>query len=299
MNPSARRLSALTLPVVAALVLAACGSDDDSSTSTSAATAAAPAATATTAAAACTKDSLSLVNDGQLTVGTDKPAYPPYFEDDDPSNGKGFESAVAYAIAKQLGFATTDVKWIVVPFNSSYAPGPKTFDLDVNQVSITPARAKRVDFSKPYYTAPQAVVALDGSAAAGATTLAELQDAQLGVQIGTTSLDVANDVIKPSKQAKVFNDSNDVVAALKQKQVDAVVVDLPTAFYLTSAELDNAKIVGQFQAPGGDTWGAVLGQDSELTDCVDQAITKLDESGELAQITQKWMGDAAGAPTLK
>jgi polar amino acid transport system substrate-binding protein len=301
MNLLVRRLGALTLPVAAAALLAACGSDDSSSTSTAASTAGAPAATATatTAATSCTKDSLSLVNDGQLTIGTDKPAYPPYFEDDDPTNGKGFESAVAYAIAKQLGFATTDVTWSVVPFNSSYAPGPKKFDFDVNQVSITPARAKRVDFSKPYYTAPQAVVALKGTNAANATTLAQLQDTQLGVQIGTTSLDVADEVIKPSKQAKVFNDSNDVVAALKGKQVDAVVVDLPTAFYLTSAELDNAKIVGQFQAPGGDTWGAVLGKDSKLTDCVDQAITKLDASGELKQITQQWMGSAAGAPTLK
>jgi polar amino acid transport system substrate-binding protein len=296
----ARRLSALTLPVAAALLLAACGSDDSSSTGTAASTsAAAPAATATTAAASCTKDSLSLVDDGQLTVATDKPAYPPYFQDDDPTNGKGFESAVAYAIAKQLGFATTDVKWTVVPFNSSYAPGPKKFDFDVNQVSITPARAKRVDFSSPYYTAPQAVVALKGTGAASATSLAALKDAQLGVQIGTTSLDVADQVIKPSKQPKVFNDSNDVVAALKQKQVDAVVVDLPTAFYLTSAELQNATIVGQFQAPGGDTWGAVLGKDSKLTPCVDAAIAKLKSSGELDQITQKWMGEAAGAPTLK
>jgi polar amino acid transport system substrate-binding protein len=297
MNPRARRICALSLPAVAAtLLLAACGSDDSSSTATSSTSA---AATATTAAASCTKDSLSLVNGGQLTVGTDKPAYPPYFEGDDPTNGKGFESAVSYAIAKQLGFAPTDVKWTVVPFNSSYAPGPKKFDFDVNQVSITPARAKRVDFSTPYYTAPQAVVALNGTDAANATTLAQLKNSQLGVQIGTTSLDVADQVIEPSKRSKVFNDSNDVVAALKQKQVDAVVVDLPTAFYLTSAELDNAKIVGQFQAPGGDTWGAVLGKDSKLTSCVDQALDKIKSSGELDQITQKWMGEAAGAPTLK
>jgi polar amino acid transport system substrate-binding protein len=297
MNPRARRICALSLPAVAAtLLLAACGSDDSSSTATSSTSA---AATATTAAASCTKDSLSLVNGGQLTVGTDKPAYPPYFEGDDPTNGKGFESAVSYAIAKQLGFAPTDVTWTVVPFNSSYAPGPKKFDFDVNQVSITPARAKRVDFSTPYYTAPQAVVALNGTDAANATTLAQLKDSQLGVQIGTTSLDVADQVIEPSKRSKVFNDSNDVVAALKQKQVDAVVVDLPTAFYLTSAELDNAKIVGQFQAPGGDTWGAVLGKDSKLTSCVDQALDKIKSSGELDRITQKWMGEAAGAPTLK
>jgi polar amino acid transport system substrate-binding protein len=283
------------LALAAVLVLTACGSDSSSSTSTSAATS---AATTTTTAASCTKDQLALVNGGRLTVGTDKPAYPPYFQDDDPANGKGFESAVSYAIAKQLGFTDAEVKWTVVPFNSSYAPGPKSFDFDVNQISITPKRAERVDFSDAYYTAPQAVVALDSSAAAKATDLAGLKDAQLGVQIGTTSLDAADQLIKPSRQLKVFNDSNDVVTALKQGQVDAVVVDLPTAFYLTGAELDNAKIVGQFDAPGGDTWGAVLGKDSKLTACVNEALAKLQSSGELAKITQQWMGGAAGAPTL-
>jgi polar amino acid transport system substrate-binding protein len=293
-----RPLLLAALLALTVLVLAACGSDDSSDTSTSAATAASTGA-ATTAADACAPDQLALVNDGKLTVGTDKPAYPPYFEDDDPTNGKGFESAVAYAIAEKLGFTQDEVTWTVVPFNSSYAPGKKKFDFDVNQISITPKRAERVDFSTPYYTAPQAVVALKDAAAANATDLASLKDAQLGVQIGTTSLDAVDATIEPSKQPKVFNDSNDTVAALKQGQVDAIVVDLPTALYLTAAEIPKAKVVGQFDAPGGDTWGAVLSKDSSLTDCVNEAITALKSSGELDQLTQQWMSDSAGAPELR
>ncbi|MBX5442429.1 MAG: amino acid ABC transporter substrate-binding protein [Solirubrobacteraceae bacterium] len=279
------------------LTLAACGSDDDDTGT--AGTSSAAATTATAAADVCAKDQLQLVKPGTLTVGTDKPAYPPYFEDDDPSNGKGFESAVAYAIADQLGFTPEEVSWTVVPFNSSYAPGPKDFDFDINQISITPKRAERVDFSEPYYTAPQAVVALEDSPAAGAASLADLKDVQLGVQIGTTSLDAVEQVIQPNTQPKVFNDSNDVVTALKQGQVDAVVVDLPTAFYVTAAQVENAKIVGQFDAPGGDSWGVVLAKDSPLTACVDQAITALRDSGELDRLEEQWMGEAAGAPELR
>jgi polar amino acid transport system substrate-binding protein len=289
---SRARLLLLTLLALAATVLVACGSDDDEGGSTAAST------TAAAAAGACTKDQLALVNGGQLTVGTDKPAYPPYFEDDDPTNGKGFESAVAYAIADELGFGRDEVQWTVVPFNASYAPGPKDFDLDINQISITPKRAERVDFSTPYYTAPQAVVALGDSDAAGATSIDDLKQVQLGVQIGTTSLEAVESVIAPDTDPKVFNDSNDVVTALKQGQVDAVVVDLPTAFYVTAAQVEGSKIVGQFEAPGGDEWGAVLAKDSELTPCIDQAIESLKTSGKLDRLEQRWMGQAAGAPEL-
>jgi polar amino acid transport system substrate-binding protein len=290
-----RSLLAVALAATSLLLLAACGSSDDDKSSS---TAAAPAAAAP-AAADCTKANLKLVNAGQLTVATDKPAYPPYFVDDKPANGKGFESAVAFAIAKQLGFAPTEVTWTVEPFNSSYAPGPKKFDFDVNQISISPARAKRVDFSTPYYTAPQAVVALSKSAAAKATSLADLKTTKLGVQIGTTTLVALTASIKPTTQPQVYNDSNDTVRALKTGRVDAVVVDLPTAFYLTAAQVENAKIVGQFEAPGGDAWGALLQKDSTLTDCVSGAIQKLTKSGELKQIETKWMGVAAGAPELR
>ena len=288
----------LALAAVAALlVLAGCGSSDSGSSSSSSASSS--TATGANAADKCTKDQLQTRSPGTLTVATDKPAFPPYFEDNDPTNGRGFESAVAYAIAQKLGYAKSDVKWTTEPFNSSYAPGPKKFDFDVNQISITPARAKRVDFSTPYFTAPQALVALKSSDAAKATSLADLADTKLGVQIGTTSLDAVNQVVKPSAQPKVFNDSNDVVTALKQKQVDAVVVDLPTAFFLTAAQVPTAKIVGQFSAPGGDTWGALLAKGSPLTQCVNQAITSLKEAGTLQSLEQRWLGAAAGAPVLK
>jgi polar amino acid transport system substrate-binding protein len=271
-----------------ALLFAACGEDENES--------AEPAATAE--AAACEKDQLELTKAGTLTVGTDKPAFPPYFENDDPTNGRGFESAVAYAIADELGFAKSEVEWTVVPFNASYAPGPKDFDFDVNQISINEKRKRAVDFSEPYYKAPQAVVAGKGSSAARATSLEDLADASIGVQLGTTSLDAVTEAIQPSEDPKVFDDSNAVVTALRQNQVDAVVIDLPTAFYLTAAQVPSATIVGQFEAPGGDEWGALLEKDSPLTPCVSQAVSSLRDSGELDRITQRWMGGAAGAPEL-
>ncbi|MCW2968096.1 MAG: extracellular solute-binding protein family 3, partial [Solirubrobacteraceae bacterium] len=207
----------IAMPAAAlALALGACGSSSSNNAS---------APSSSTAASPCTKANLALVNAGQLTVATDKPAYPPYFSDDKPENGKGFESAVAFAIGRQLGFAPSQVKWTVEPFNASYSPGPKNFDFDVNEISITPARSKQVDFSSPYYTAAQAVVVPKGSSLSP-KSLADLKDASLGVQIGTTSLDAVNQTIKPSKQPQVYNDSNDVVQALKQARIDGVVVDL-------------------------------------------------------------------------
>ena len=277
---------AIAAAAALSVAAAACGSTTSDSTSS------------TVAAADCTPDKMQTQTAGELTVATDKPAYPPYFENDDPTNGKGFESATAYAIANQLGYAKSDVKWVTEPFNSSYAPGPKDFDFDVNQISITPARSQHVDFSAPYYTANQAVVAAKGSSAASATSLADLKDASIGVQIGTTSLDAVNSEIQPSNQPKVFNDSNDVVTALKEGQVDAVVVDLPTALYLTAAQVPSATIVGQFSAPGGDQWGALLDKGSSLTGCVSHAIDELRSSGELGKIENRWMSKAAQAPTL-
>jgi polar amino acid transport system substrate-binding protein len=280
---------ALPLLLLAALVVVGCGGSDSSTTDTS----------ASATAADCKPGQLPTSKDGVLTIATDKPAYPPYFEDDDPTNGKGFESAVAYAIADQLGFAKAEVKWTVEPFNSSYAPGPKDFDFDVNQISITPPREKAVDFSAPYYTANQAVVALKDSDAASARSLAELQDARIGVQIGTTSLEAVEEQIEPSQDPQVFNSSNDVITALKNGQVDAVVVDLPTALYVTAVQVPDATVTGQFPAPGGDRWGALLDKGSPLTACVSKAIEDLKASGELASIEQRWMSQAAGAPELR
>ncbi|HEY6731646.1 MAG TPA: ABC transporter substrate-binding protein [Solirubrobacterales bacterium] len=274
---------ALLLPAL--LFVAGCGSSSDDTTGAT--------------AASCKPGQLPTETKGVLTIATDDPAYPPYFEDNDPTNGEGFESAVAYAIAKQLGYPPAKVQWTVESFNSSFAPGPKDFDFDVNQISITPVREKAVDFSAPYYTANQAVVVLKDSDVADATSLAELQDANLGVQVGTTSLEAAEERIEPSSRPEVFNTSNDVVQALKNEQIDAVVVDLPTALYLTAVQVPEATVVGQFSAPGGDQWGALLAKDSSLTGCVSEAVEELESSGELEKITQRWMSQAAGAPELR
>jgi polar amino acid transport system substrate-binding protein len=259
-----------------------------------------PARTATAVAAeSCAKDRLALKTPGRLTVATDKPAYPPYFVDGDPTNGSGFESALAYAVADRLGFDDSEVRWTVVPFNASLAPGRKRFDFDVNQISITLARARRVDFSTPYYTAPQAVVALKRSPASRATSLAALKGVRLGVQVGTTSLDAVMSRIRPTTRPQVFDDSDETVRALRRGRVDAVVIDLPTAFYLTSQQIPSATIAGQFDAPGGDDWGMLLEKGSKLTRCVDRALAELDASGELLRITDRWMGRQAGAPALE
>jgi polar amino acid transport system substrate-binding protein len=288
--------SLLSLPLVAlALVVAGCGGDDEPSSGGSATTG---AATTATQAAACDKAQLDLQRAGTLTIGTDKPAFPPYFEDDDPTNGRGFESAVAYAVARELGFSRDEVRWVTVPFNSSYAPGPKRFDFDINQISITPQRARRVDFSQPYFAAPQAVIAPEGSPVEDATSLADLRTARIGVQVGTTSLDAVNASIRPSDQPQVFSDSNDTVRALKNDRVDAIVTDLPTAFFITAAQVPGSKIVGQFEAPGGDRWGLLLEKGSPLTRCVDAAVATLRSSGELQRLQDRWMGGDA-APELR
>ena len=283
-----RSILALVLTALAAVSLAACGDDDSAASSTS-----------STTATSCQKADLATVSPGTLTVATDAPAFPPYVVDDDPTNGKGFESALAYAIADQLGFTKAEVKWIRVPFNSTFAPGPKKYDFDLNQVSINAKRRRAADFSSPYYTTPQGVLVAGDSSLVGATTVAELKDAQIGVQVGTTSLDAVNSVVAPSKQVRVFNSSNDVVRALKNGQVDAIVTDLPTTLYLRDAVVSGSKLIGQFAAPGGDDWGAALQKDSPLTACVSSAIDTLRDSGELETITNQWIGTEAPALALK
>ncbi|HRY10781.1 MAG: amino acid ABC transporter substrate-binding protein [Actinobacteria bacterium] len=274
-------LLSAALPAVAALALAGCASEADTSSSASA---------TPSASVDCSPESLQTLTPGTLKVGTDTPAYPPYFEDDDPSNGKGFESAVAYAVAEELGFSQDQVTWVTVPFNKSYAPGAKDFDFDINQISITPKRQKAVDFSEGYYTVNQAVVALEDSPIANATTLAELQEAKLGAQVGTTSLDFITEDIQPTQEPMVYNDTNDAKSALEAGQIDGIVVDLPTAYYVTAVEFDNAKIVGQFPAQeGGEEFGLLMAKGSPLVTCVNQALTSLKDSGELQQIQDEWL----------
>ncbi|NCG03559.1 MAG: transporter substrate-binding domain-containing protein [Actinomycetales bacterium] len=234
-----------------------------------------------------------------LTVGTDTPAYPPYFSDDDPTNGEGFESAIAYAVGSQLGFAPMDVKWEVVPFNTSYAPGNKNFDFDINQISITPERAEVVDFSDGYYTVNQAVVAFNDSPIAGATTITELTGAKLGAQVGTTSLSFVTQVVRPTDEPYVFNNTNDAKSALQNGQIDGIIVDLPTAYYLTAAEFNNSKIAGQFQAAaGGEEFGLLFQEGNPLVNCVNKALTTLKDSGELQEIQDAWLAGTS-APYFK
>ncbi|MEU1412681.1 ABC transporter substrate-binding protein [Streptomyces sp. NPDC005731] len=253
------------------------------------------------AGTSCAQGKLATETAGKLTIATDSPAYEPWFKDDKPASGEGFESAVAYAVAQQLGYGKGDVVWQSVPFNKAFAPGEKTFDFDINQVSISDERKKAVDFSSGYYDVRQAVVALKDSKAAKATSIADLRNVKLGAQVGTTSLDYINDVVKPKQDPAVYAKNDQAKSALKNGQVDAIVVDLPTAFYITAAEVTDAKIVGQFENEGGtpEQFGLVLDKGSALTSCVTQAVDSLRKDGALAKIEQKWLSDAVDAPVLK
>lgn len=299
-----RRLLVPVLAIAASsLLLAACG---QSSSPTAASTAAASTAASAAATDECAPANLTTVTGGQLTIGTDSPAYPPYFvtddptkENGDPASGQGFESAVAYAVADGLGFTKEQVKWEVVPFNSSYAPGDKNFDFDINQISITPERQKVVDFSDGYYDVNQAVVALADSPIANATTIAELQKANLGAQVGTTSAKFIDDVIKPTNQAQIFNDTNDAKSAMQAGQIDGLVVDLPTAYYITAVEIENSKIVGQFAAQAGsEQFGMLFAKGNPLVTCVNKVLADLKSSGELQKIQDQWLAGEA-APYIK
>ncbi|MFB6893339.1 ABC transporter substrate-binding protein [Kitasatospora sp. NPDC056327] len=250
-------------------------------------------------AADCAPGGLPTRTAGTLTVGTDKPAYEPWFSRDRPENGEGFESAVAYAVAAKLGYPKEKVSWVVTPFAKATAPGPKDFDFDVNQVSISAERRQAVDFSSGYYDVRQAVIALKGSRAASARSLADLRSARLGAQVGTTSLEAITATVRPTAQPAVF-DSNDLAkAALRNGQVEALVVDLPTAFYITGAEVTEAQVVGQLAgAGGGEQFGLVLDKGSRLTGCVSGAVDALRADGTLARLEKEWLSDAVSAPVL-
>ena len=281
------------LVVVAAaslLVLTACAQEEEPSGSSG-----------TASADECAKDQLPLKQEGTLTIGTDKPAYEPWFSDNDPTNGKGYESAVAYAVAEQLGFAEDEVTWTRVKFNNSYKPGPKDFDFDINQISITDARDKVVDFSDGYYSAAQAVIALKDSPAADSASLDDLSSLKLGAQTGTTSLTAIRDVIQPDEDPLVFQDTSAAKQALQNGQVDAILADLPTAFYITAVEIPQGVIVGQFQPETGEQeeFGMLFEQGSELVPCVNRALSELKQDGTLARLETQWLSDVVAVPVLK
>lgn len=241
------------------------------------------------------------VTDGKLTIATGEPAYYPYVIDDAPQSGEGFEAAVAYAIAEQLGFAAEDVVWVRTGFDEAIAPGPKSFDFNIQQYTITEDRLESVDFSSPYYAADQAVITVEGSAAAGATSIADLQGLLIGAATGTTSLAAVEQVIQPTAGAQVFNSNDDAKLALESGQVDAIVVDVPTAFYITGVELDGGVIVGSLPEIDGatDEWGVLLAKDSPLTDEVSAAIDALRADGTLEELVAAWLGADAGVPVLE
>ena len=253
------------------------------------------------AAAACTPATLKTITAKTLTIATGQPAYSPWVLDDKPESGKGFEAAVAYAVAKKLGYTNAQVKWVRTSFDSAIAPGPKTFDFNIQQYSITADRAKVVDFSTSYYKSNQAIVTFKGSKLDGVKSIADVKSkkATIGAAVSSTSLDAVEKVLGVKPQ--VFNDNAAAVTALKNKQIDGLVVDLPTAFYLSAVEVPNGVIAGQFANVDKADKGAglLLAKNSPITSCVTKALEAVRSSGELATITTKWLTASAGAPLLK
>ena len=265
---------------------------------------------AAAAPAGCAKANLDLVKDGQLSIGTDNPAYPPWFAGgetkgrpwkiNDPAKGQGFESAVAYAVAKQLGFAKSDVSWTYVPFNNSYKPGKKSFDIYITQVSYTPERAKQVNFSNGYYFVNQSVVGRKGTPIASVRSINGLKKYKLGAQIGTTSYDFIVKTIKPDSKPLVYDSNDAAVQALKSGQIDGLVVDLPTAFYVTAVQVSDGKVIGQFRSQGTkERFGLVLQKGNPLTGCVNKALNRLWANGTIKNLQRIWLAKATGAPVLK
>lgn len=316
-----RRTVTVVATTLLALAVTACSSAGTSPSASAAPTAApsdAASSAPTTAPSptpdACAPESLPVKTAGTLTIGADNPAYPPYFarreggntppwEDSDftgdPTTGEGFESAVAYAIAEKLGFAADEVQWIVVPFTNSYAPGAKEFDFYVTQVSYKPERAEAADLSEGYYTVLQSVVALRDSPLAGVTTIADLAGYTFGAQVGTTSYDTIVNTIKPTTEPQVFDTNDLAIEALKSGQIDGIVVDLPTADFITNVQVENAVAVGKFDTGTDEYFSAVLEKGSALTACVNAAIAELDEDGTLAGLVTTWLPFQDGVPAFQ
>ena len=305
----------LSIPLLAAVVAACSATAATPSPTPSPTPSATPVATVAPSASAtlaatptpnpCDKSVLKTLTSGKLTIGTDNPAYPPYFaapadgkyhapwkDQGDPYTGTGFESAVAYGVAQKLGFAQADVAWTVVSFDNSYAPGAKAFDFYLAQVSYTSERAQAVDMSDGYYFVNQSVVALKDNAIASAKTVADLKKFKFGAQVGTTAYTTIQNVIAPTAKPSVYDSNDAAIAALKAKQIDGLVVDLPTADYITSVQLDGSAIVGQFpgaQGANAEHFSLVLAKGSSLTTCVNQAIAALKGDGTLDSLTKKWL----------
>jgi len=270
------RIRVLAASALALIGLAACGGDESSS-------------------------ECPTITEGKLTIGTGTPAYYPWVADDAPESKQGFEAAVAYAVAGELGYADADVVWVRTGFDEAIQPGAKNFDFNLQQFSITEERKANVTFSDPYYSTNQALVGYADSAIAGATSIANLKDAKFGAQAGTTSLDFITKVIQPSTEPFVYDDNAAAKAALEAKQIDAIVVDLPTAFYISAVEIEGSAVIGQFplsDAVGADNFGLVFDLDNPLAACVNEVLASLNESGKLAEIENEWLSGYTGAPVI-
>ena len=288
-NANFRRIRNVLAALAVTTLIAACSPESETASTPSA-----------SGASSCSAESLQTLTTGKLTVATGEPAFYPWVIDNAPESGEGFEAAVAYAVAQQLGFAKEDVVWVRTTFDGAVTPGAKTFDFNLQQFSITEERKAAVDFSSPYYSAPQAVVTYKGSAIEGKTTIAELKGSKLGVAVATTSLDYVKDQIGVEPQ--VFNDNAAAVTALINGQIDGIVLDLPSAFYVSAVQIEdgNGLILGQLPSTGeGDNFGLLLAKDSPLTSCVSQAVDAIKADGSLDAITATWLGTDAGAPVLK
>ena len=267
---------AIILGSTAALGLASCGSDDSSS--------------------AC-----PTIEPGKLTIATGTPAFEPWVVGDAPESGEGFEAAIAYAVAGELGYTNENIVWVRTGFDEAVQPGAKNFDFNLQQYSITEERKATVSFSDPYYSTNQAVVGFADSPVASATKLSELKELKFGAQSGTTSLDFINNVIQPTNEPFVYDDNAGAKAALEAKQIDAIVVDLPTAFYISAVEIEGSKVIGQFplsDAVAADNFGLLFDKDNKLVDCVNTALGALKESGKLAEIEKTWLADKTNAPVI-
>lgn len=286
------------------LVIAACGSDDAATTDPSPETAVETTSDTGDATGAGTGNDCTAgktLVEGVFTPATGDPAFYPYVLDDDPASGLGFEAAVVAAVAREMGFSPDNINWVRTGFTEAIAPGPKDFDINIQQFSITDERAEVVTFSAPYYSSNQALVALAGSPAEGASSMDDLRGLKLGAQIGTTSLEFITDVIQPEAEPFAYDDNTAAKAALEANQIDAIVLDLPTAFYVSAVEIEGSEVVAQFpNVAGGDTddFGMLMEKDSALAECIDAALATLVASGELAAITQEWMSDFTDAPVI-
>lgn len=286
------RKIALSVAIASTLALAACGGDDSASESST------PSNGNQTAAECAAGKTLK---EGTLTIATGNPAYEPYVINDDPTTKEGFEAAVAYAVATELGFEDSAVTWVRTDFDAAIQPGKKDFDFNLQQYSITEERKQTVSFSDSYYTTNQAIVGLEGSAAVGAS-LADIKKLKLGAQAGTTSLTYITEVIKPDTEPLVYDDNAGAKAALEAKQIDAAVFDLPTALYVSAAEIEGSSVLGQFPVGAeadADEFGMVFDLDNPLVECVNIALATLKDNGSLAEITEKWLSTEVDIPVIK